>query len=332
MNNQNQQLSKLPVKDLAKKIICDGHLYLTVGTRKYYLMKPGIFVDQGFIKKHAVKDPIFDFECVVNKSVRENFQKHFKELRYLQFEKDLRGKCTEILKYFQDCYTTGEHFLSFALACHEEFCQISLDDQSKMHETDMHLFRKALYASAFSVITGMTNDYFHFLMLKDFYNLTFALDVGLCEPNYSYYVAEACNTENRMPGSGKTFLATNGASDFEKEVFLKHPERSYDYFKKKAFLSYPELAEIVLYQHELKSGEGFPRGIKQGRISSWEAIVIFADSLVELSAEYSFETDVVNYLLTFQNEKLNDLPVERVYKKIVQTFEHFQSVKEGNGR
>lgn len=329
MNNDNSKLNKLPVKDLAKKIICDGHLFLTIGNRKFYLMKPGIFVDQNFIKKHAIKDPVFDFDSVINHQVKENFKKHFKELRYLQFEKDLRAKCIEILKYFQDCFTSGEHMLSFALACHEEFCQISLDDQNKMHETDMHLYRKALYASAFSIIAGMTNDYFHFLMLRDFYNITFALDMGLCEPNYSYYVAEACNAENRNPGSGKNFLSSNSASELEKDVFLKHPEKSYEYLKKSSFLSYPELAEISLYQHELTNGEGFPRAIKKGQISSWEAIVIFADSLVEIAAEYNFENEVINYLLSFQNEKLNDLPVGRVFKRIVQTFEHFGSVKEG---
>jgi hypothetical protein len=328
MKPENQNLIKLPVKELAKKIICDGHLFLLVGDRKFYLMKPGVFIDQAFIKKHAPKDATFDFDVVINEEVKTKFKTLFRELRYLQFERDLRLKSFEILKYFQECFSGGEHFLTFALACHEEFCQLPLEDQSRMHETDMNLYRKALYSSAFAVIIGMGNDYYHFLMLKDFYNITFGLDIGLCESNYSYYVAEACNVENRQPGSGVKYLVSERASEFEVDVYLKHPQRTHEYFKKKEFLSYPELAEITLYQHELTDGTGFPRAIKKGQVSSWEAIVILADSLVEISSEYHFEMDVIPYLISFQNQKLNDLPVSRVYKKVTQTFAHFDTMKE----
>lgn len=328
MKNENQNFSKLPVKDLAKKIICDGHLFLSSGERKFYLMKPGVFVDPAFIKKHAITNPSFDFDCVVNVPLKDFFRNHLRELRYLQFEKDLRLKCFDILKSFHEIFSSGEHFLTFAMACHEELCQISLDDQKKMHETDMHLYRKALYSSAFAVITGMANDYFHFLMLKDFYNLTFALDIGLCESNYSYYVCEACNAENREPGSGLKLLETEKASQFEKDVFFNHPEGSHKFLKSNSILSYPELAEVSLYQHELADGTGFPRKVQKSQISSWEAVVMFADSLVEISSEYSFEKDVINYMTTFKNQKLKDLPVSKVFKKVCGTFQHFAGLKE----
>jgi hypothetical protein len=213
MKPENQNLTKLPVKDLAKKIICDGHVFLSIGERKFYMMKPGVMVDPAFIKKHAVKDPVFDFETVVNPTIKETFKTLFRELKYLQFEKDLRAKCVEVLKYFYEYYSSNEHFLSFAIACHEEFCALPLDEQVRMHETDMHLYRKALYSAAFSVLAAMANDFYHFLMIKDFYNMTFGLDIGLCEINYSYFVAEACNVENRQPGAGKTILETEKASD-----------------------------------------------------------------------------------------------------------------------
>ncbi len=328
MKPQKQMMTKLPVKDLAKKIICDGHLFLISGERKFYLMKPGVLVDPDFVKKHAPINSTFDFECVVNQELKDKFTNHFRELRYLQFEKDLRLKCSEIVHDFYLHYSDSEHFLSFALACHEAFCGISLDDQLRMHETDMHLFRKALYSSAFAIITGMTNDFFHYLMLKDFYNLTFALDIGLCESNYSYYVSEACNAENRNPGSGRKYLLKEKASDFESALFLKHPEKSYQYIKERSILAFPELAEVTLYQHELTDGSGFPRGVIKGQISSWEAVVIFSDSLVEILSEYSFEYEVVSYLINFENQKLKDLPVNRVYKKLCHAFSHFQAMKE----
>lgn len=319
---------KLPVKDLAKKIICDGHLYLSIGKRRFYLMKPGFFVDPAFIKKHAPTNQVFDFETVINEEVRSRFSELFRELRYLQFEKDLREKSQEILSFFSEAYSRKEHFLNFALACHEAFCQLPFEEQLRMHETDTNLYRKALYSSAFSIISGMCNDYYQYLILKDFYNLTFVLDIGLCDLNYSYFVAQASNEENKKPGSGLIYLQREKASEFEVSVFLNHPEKSYEILKNASLLSYPELSEVALYQHELSDGTGFPRHIKKAQVSGWEAVVIFSDSLVEILPEFEFESGVLNYLLEFQNEKLNELPVNRVYRKVFLTFDELKKQKE----
>jgi hypothetical protein len=328
MNEENIKMQKTAVKDFAKKIICDGHVYLSIGTRKFYIMKPGILVDQTFLKKHAVNNHVFDFESVISEEIKQNFKQLFKELKYLQFEKDLREKCGEIIFEFNRVFSSGEHFLTFAMACYEEFCQIPFELQSKIHETDMHLFRKSLYSAAFSVIVAISNDFYHYPILKDFYHLTFLLDSGVCEKDYSYFVAEACNQENKKPGSGKTYLENEKASEFEKVVFLSHPEKSYKMMKSTQLLAYPELAETLMYQHELSDGSGFPKGINKGQVSSWEAVVIFSDSLVEISAEYLFEKNVVDFILNFQNTKLNDLPVQRVYKKIRSAFSLNKKIKE----
>lgn len=326
--NKIMEFKKLAIKELAKKNICEGHLYLSVGERKFYVMKPGLFVDPEFVKKHATHNSTFDFQNVVNSEVKEKFKNQFRELKYLQFEKDLKGKCQQIIQYFHKIYTTDEHFLSFALACYEEFCQLPVDVQKKMHETDMHLFRKALYSSAFSVIAGMVNDFYHYLMLKDFYHLTFCLDLGLCESQYSYFVAEACNAENRAPGTGKEYLVSEKASSNEIETFLKHPERSFNKIKSLSILSFEELGQAALYQHELSNGKGFPRGLTKGQVSNWEAVIIFADSLFEILPEYTFDTSIIEHVLRFQNSKISELPVNRVYMKLAETFKFLEGSKE----
>jgi hypothetical protein len=328
MTFKNKKIISLPVKDFAKKIICDCHLFLPIGEKKYYVMKPGFFVDPEFIKKHAPTNVVFECEYVVSDDIKKKFKTLFHELKYLQFEKDLREKCIEITKYFNKVYSSDEHFLTFALACYEEFALLPLSQQTKMHETDMHLYRKAFYAATFSVIVGITNDFFHYPMLRDFYNLTFSLDLGLCESNYSYYVAEACNVENKFPGSGREYLEKEKASVSEKSVFTTHPEKSYGILKSLSILSYPELLEGVLYQHELSDGKGFPRGIQKGQVSNWEAVIIFSDSLVEIIPEFQFEKSVLQYLKNFQNQKLKDIPVNRVYRKLCFTLEHFDTLKE----
>jgi hypothetical protein len=328
MKQENDALRKLPVKDFSKKVICDGHLFLLIGNKKFYLMKPGFYVDPSFIKKHAATNPVFDFESVVNQEIKDKFKIFFRELRFLQFEKDLRLKSYEITNYFHQVFTSTEHFLSFALACHEEFCQLPSTEQIKIHEADVNLFKKSLYSSAFSIISGMANDFYHYLMLRDLYNLTFCLDIGLCESNYSYFISEACNKENQNPGSGINYLNSERASEIEKALYLNHPSKSYNYLKSLSLLAYPELAEVLLYQHELSDGSGFPRGVRKSQVSSWEAIVIFSDSLVEILPDYTFETDVINFLIAFHNKKLQHQPIQRVHKKLCLVFEEFKKMKE----
>lgn len=318
MNQPNEKMIALPIKDFAKKIICDGHLYLkSKEGRRFYLLKPGLLIDQAFVKKFALTQTVFDFQPVTNQVVIDKFSELFKQLKYLHFEKDLREKTQEIVAAFKEIYSKDEHFLSFALACFNEFCVIPKEDLNRLHETDIHLFRKSLYTAAFSVIIGFGNDFYHYAMIKDFYNISMGLDLGLCESSYSYFVAEACNYENQHPGEGKKWIVGQGATPQEQTVFLQHPLKSHEFFKKNSqILSYPELAEIVLYQHELSNGAGFPRGIPKAQVSSWEAVVVLASSMVDIVADYNFEKNVVNFIFDFQNEKMKEIPVQRVYKKV----------------
>lgn len=318
---------KLAIKDLAKKSICEGHLYISTSEgKRFYVMKPGMYLDASFLKKHAKFNTIFDYDEVVNQDVVEQFSKLFKELKYLHFEKDLRLKCAEIIKMFIDVYSREEHLLSFVLACHKEFNSHSEETLAKIHETDLHLFRKSIYSASLSILIGMTNDFYHYPMLKDFYNLTAALDIGLCEKGYSYFVAEACNKENQLPGSGKDWLVSERASEGEIEVFLNHPTKSYNFFKNaKNLIYFEELSEIALYQHELAKGNGFPRGIHKAQVSTWEAVVVLADSLFEIKDQYDFEKDFLNYILNFTNQKLNVLPVSKVFKRMTKGLMFYQN-------
>lgn len=320
---------KLAVKDLARKSICDGHLFITSKEgRKFYLMQPGMLVDKDFIKKYAQTNTVFDFEPLTNPEITELFSSLLKELRYLQFEKDLKEKSAEIVAKFQEIFSKEEHFLNFAMVCFQEFCQLPEESITKIHSFDMHLFRKALYSSAFAVVIALSNDIYQFTMLRDFYNLTFALDIGLCDANYSYYVAKACNKENQAPGAGLNWMKSEKASPAEMEVFLNHPRKSYDYFKTSDFLAYPELAEIVLFQHELSDGSGFPRGVFKNEVSSWEAVVVLADSMVEIEDEFPFEKNVIEHILNFNNAKVGDLPISRVHGKLCKALSYFERLKE----
>jgi len=217
----------------------------------------------------------------------------------------------EIVQTFKECHSNEEHFLTFAIACFSEFNSVSHEQLLKLHEADLHLFQKALYSAAFAVIIALCSDYHHYPMVKDFYNLTLSLDLGLCGANYTYFVAEGCNHENQNPGKGKEHMIKLGASAQEIELFLAHPQQSYDYVKNSSsVLVNVELAEVILYQHELSDGSGFPRGIRKDRVSNWEAVVLLADSMVEIQYEHAFERVCFEYLISkFDNPKLGLLPV-----------------------
>jgi hypothetical protein len=316
MKQKQKNLNRLLIKDFAKKIICDGYLFVTYNSKVFCVMKPGIFIDPEFIKKYAIKNQVFEFESVVSDEVKEKFKLLFRELKNENLEKPIREKCAEIFRYFFDAFSGKYHFLTFAQACYEEFCAVPLDYQNKLHEIDLYLFRKGLYSSAFSIIVAMANDFYHYPMLQDFYNLTFSLDLGLCEQNYSYHVAVACNHENQKPGYGLKYLDSEKVTKLEIDVFLNHPEKSYEFVKNRSYLNYPELAEAILYQHELSDGTGFPRRIFKGQVSNWEAVTILADSLVEIADRFEFEMNAVEYLKKFKNSKMIDIPISRVYKKL----------------
>ena len=333
MKMTDQKLTALPIRDFAKKIICDGHLYMgSKQGKRFYLLKPGILIDQSFIKKHATNQTVFEYLPVTDSVMTSQFQTLFRELKYLHFEKDLRIKTSEIVSFFRESFSRETHFLTFAMACYQEFCSISEVDLVKMHETDLHLFRKSLYSAAFAVIVGLTNDFYHYTMIKDFYNLSFGFDIGLCDSHYSYFVAEACNKENQMPGSGRQWMLSQGASEFELNVFLKHPEKSYLFFKTHTeILSFPELKEVTLYQHELSSGLGFPRGIPKAQVSSWEAVVILSNALVEIRDDYQFESDVLSFILSFGKKNISEIPVQKVYAKLCMLLSHEEAKEESVG-
>ncbi len=321
---------KLPVKDLAKRKIADGHIYLSTSEgRRFYLLKPGMLLDDDFIKKHAQLNTVFDFDQVTRPQIIENFSRLFHELRYLQFERDLKSQALKIIEEFYHVHSEEGHFLSFAQSMFDVFNLIPLETLKKMHAQDTQLFRKSFYSAAFSIVTALSNDFYHFTMLRDFFNISLMLDFGLCDSNYSYYVAQACNQENKFPGSGMKWLVGEQATKLEQDVFFAHPKKSYDFIKKSNILAYPELAEAVLYQHELSSGKGFPKGIPRSFVSSWEAVIILADSMVEINDSFTFETRVIEHILNFQNTKLNELPVGKVHFKLKEVLKHFEKLEEG---
>lgn len=321
------EMMKISIKELAKFSICPGHLYLqTSSERQFYLMKPGMYIDKNFLNKHLNLQTEFELNPIISVQIQDEFFRLLKEFNYLHFEMDIRKKCRELIIYFSKIFTSESHFLNFAIPCFQHFNNLHPAYLQVMSDVDVYLLRKAIYSAAFSVLISFCNGIYHPLMVKDIYNLTLSLDVGLCRKNYSYFVAQACNEENKNPGNGMKWLQQEKATPEEIDIFLSHPNESYKLYEQgKIKLLHRELAQIILYQHELSNGKGFPRGIKKGLVSSWESVVILADSLVGIEKEFDFENRVIEFLYQFESKKLKNLPLNKIYQRLCHSLKGLEN-------
>ncbi len=311
--------------------LCSGRLLLQMGPRRLSLLEAGQIIDKKFLDKY--KNSELYLEPVADLNRVNEFKKMFADLKSKKFEREQREQAKLILReVIKDWSHPEAHLLTFAQASFEVLNTLPHEELYKIDSTDLRLFKKALYASAISVVIGMSNDYFEFNLLKDIYQITFVLDAGLCGPNYSYHIANAVDAESQKSGEGIKYLNQVKASEKEKELFFKHPEASHDLIESLQFnLTYPELTEIVLFQHETATGKGFPRGITKREISTWDAVCLLADGVVAMSQIEKVEKNTINYLLKISMEKQDILPIKKVlgrFKEIVRYFNSKQ-IEEG---
>ncbi len=308
-----------------EQVLTPGRLLLQMGPKLLPLLEAGQVIDQKFLAKYK------NSKLIVESAIDEELYLHlkflFSDLKTKKFEKDQR----ELAKKILGSVLTGwkkkdSHLLTFALACFECLNTLPAEELTKIDSTDIRLFKKALYSSALSVITAMSNDYFEFNLIKDLYQVTFVLDVGLCDSNYSYHIAGAVDEESKKAGSGLIYLDKVHASTQEKNLFLKHPEKSHDLIESYQFsMTYPELCQIVLYQHETTSGTGFPRGVTKREISTWDAVCLYADGIVMMSSIEDLEKNTLDYILKKSIEKQNLLPIKKVFTRLKETISYFDN-------
>lgn len=305
--------------------ICSGRLFLQMGPKRLSLLEAGQVIDKNYLEKYKNSD--LYLESVVNEVQLTEYKNLFTQLKSKKFEKEQREIAKLIVEsVLKEWHDPSAHILTFAKACFESLNFIPMSELLKIDGTDLRLFKKSLYASALSVIIGISNDYFEFNLLKDLYQITFILDFGLCESSYSYHMANAVEAESIKPGAGLEYLEQSKASTKEKELFLKHPEKSHDLIESLSFhMTYPELMEIVLYQHETISGTGFPRGITKREVSTWDAVCLYADGIVSMSALEKLETHTIDYLLDKSYEKQEALPIKKVFARFKETMSYFDN-------
>jgi len=304
-----------------------GHLFIQMGPKLLSLLEAGQVIDKNYLNKY--KNSKLFIESKIDSKKYEMFMELFDQLKNIKFEKPNRDHCKLIMsKIVEDWSSSDSHLLTFALACFNTFNSLPTSELSRIDNTDIRLFKKSLYSSCIAVVTAMSNDFYEFSILQDFYQITFVMDFGLCDASYSFHIANAVDAESTGAGNGLLYLEKAKASVNERNLFLGHPEKSYKLLESEHInLHYPELSSIVLYQHETTTGNGFPRGITKREVSSWDAICLYADSIVKMTAIEQLESNCMSYLISESNLKQDLLPVKRVFMKLKNMFHYFQENK-----
>lgn len=302
-----------------------GRLLLQMGPKRLSLLEAGQVIDKKYLEKY--KNSELMLESVVDQAKLDEYKSLFKDLKSQRFEKNQRQCSKKILaSVFTEWKQPSSHILTFALACFESLNSMPQEELLKIDNTDIRLFKKALYASALSVVVAMSNDYFEFDLIKDIYQVTFVLDVGLCDVNYTYHIASAIDEESKLAGAGVVSLKKANASAKEIDLFLKHPEKSHELIESLAFnMTYPELIQIVLYQHETTQGTGFPRGVTKREISTWDAVCLYADGVVMMSSLEEIEREPLKYIMKTSFEKQDLLPIKKVFTRLKGAITYFEN-------
>ena len=308
------------------QIICDGDLCLQMGPKLLPLLSAGEFIEKKDLEKYKSKN-LLVIKRVIDQDQYQIYLKMFSDLKDMIFEKDQRQQAKEILSSVHHEWQGNEsHLLTFALAAFYSFNSLPDEELQKINETDLRLLKKSTYAGAICLLTAMSNGFYSFDILKDLYLVSFAMDIGLNGKDYTYHVSKAVDVEAEKHGRGREYLNSVKASQKEKNLFINHPEKGHAALQSLVHLfTYPELIEIILYQHETSDGKGFPRGITKREVSTWDAICLYADSVVLLSEIEKIETNTLSYLLSLSPAKQESLPVKRVFLKLKSMMTYFSN-------
>ncbi len=325
-----EDLDIINLDDLGKHQICPGHIIFISSkfNKPVLLMRAGDFVDPDFITRYKAKGQksfyMFNISNQDNVDKLQNLWIKLKTAR-LEFEK-LEAR-RELLKYFANQYwfqNKSSCSLDFFISTFNIFNRLDEEIIVEIRETDTLLCERSVQAAAFSSIIALALGYTDMKLISDIFHITFLLDYGLIGPNYSYFIAQACEKERVLPGSGLAFLKNTKVQPGEIAMFENHPLLGKKLADEKAFGAFFNVGvtEVISYHHEFFDGKGFPRKINYWGLSEFDAIPILVDAMTPFKdVIYTAETGggILKELMEGigLDEKLNLLPIKKVYSHTV---------------
>lgn len=288
------ELSTVKLEDLRPDSVCPAHLFVFIKSKPFLLLRAGDYLDRDFLDKYRGRGARSFLALEVASSAdARTWRSFFSRLNRCRSEKEKRALQDEFVRKFADVHwrKSSRSFLSFALACHDEFYGLPKSFGRELQEASHILFSRAVSCSAIAAAYCFVDGLLERSFMRDMYNAAFALDCGLAAGGApSYLLLEACEAERKVPGSGTALLEKKGRG--EKELFINHPEAGAK--KAEAFescFSNPEVIEHIRFHHEKTDGSGFPFGLTRSALASSETVLMFADHMTSFEERIFKEGD-----------------------------------------
>lgn len=321
------ELKIIKFDELLKYAISPGFIfYLSMETGKpFLLLNPGDVVEQEFVDKYQNRGmrSFFILEAVNEGNVQQ-FKLLFERLRDRQLDEERSQAAEEILSLFKNIYWNGSakgNILDLIFALNTIFYKLDEKISQQMQKVSNLMFTRSLMMGAFGVITALIDDVNDYEMLQDIYHACFLIDFGLVSDNFSYSIGQAMDMEQTNPGSGLPHIATNSFNKNDVLFFRNHPMNALTTIKDDCMkvFKYQEVLGMILKHHELKDGTGFPFGLIEKEMRSFETIPIFIDHLIPNSGLKFRENDGGGWFKKlFERNYQGDskLPIKRILSKL----------------
>lgn len=330
-----KDLKTLSLSKLQVDIPAQSYLFLKVQNKFYLMLRAADFIDAQFKNKYSVKgvESFFSLE-ICEQATIDNYHKHWTSLKNAKLEKEKVEVIESIfMELFQDYWSEDKStsFLNFLISCYDEFYHLDLSHIQKLQATSHVLYSRALQMGAHAVIAAMACGYTDFEFLKDLYNVSFVLDCGLVSSDLNWNIIQACEHERNNPHIGKVALKNILKDPKDYELFINHPIKSEELAKQyQKNFCYPEIIWAIKVHHEKVNGTGFPKGLNYSTISTWEAVIQYADYVVAFKEKFYKANDGVEcfkktFQALFMSPHIKSLPVFKVLQSIAKRFEWAQN-------
>ncbi len=319
---QNVDMKEINIDEVLAMSLARGDLFIKTSSQKIYRLKrAGDFLDDEWKEKIKKHDHIFQHSFSnpdLVKSLTFRMKKWMDEEDPERFEIELKF----LLKELQEQIHSNAKMFDLCIC----FFEVFKPDHSIIQQfQDSHviLYRRAHLVATLSCVFALSCGYHDPQFVRDLYQAAWVLDYGLVSPDFSYWVALACQAERVRAGGGEEFLRLKKAGTKEINLFLTHPLVSFEKAQASLKMKFPEILSSLTRHHEKSDGSGFPRSIPYSLISDWEALLVFSDQFVayeEEDIEKQLNLSLRDLWKNVQSLPLELLPVQRVVLKIKKWF------------
>lgn len=325
------ELQEVALSELKSGTISRSHLFhvLPGNKRAVLLLRAGDYLDASFISKYLDKGLTHIKELeVVTQSEIDSYKVFWNSIKVARKQKNQFLNRDELIeKLTKDFWEQNDSsYLSFAIACFEEFYHLPQHMVDKLSEKSMLLYTRALLLSSISTVSLLISDITDYKFIKDFYNVAFVLDYGFIEyDDYHYIMSMACEAERNVPGTGLDYLTSMKRNESEIHTFRHHPKVSFDAIKgHEDLFTHTEVLDLVKYHHEKRDGSGFPYGINYSGLSETETILSFCDHYMPFDEHIFLKGDGQKILkesfTLLKQREMKLLPIQKVVSKWESAF------------